>query len=83
MLPEDSTRDLHLPETSTPRTPPIRRYESIDESRNDEVLKKADESTRVAAGWVREQQLETAIPNGSTVTAGDVVVRETCELVNA
>jgi hypothetical protein len=100
----------------------IRRYESIDQSRKDEVLKKvdenllpalkdlpgfhgytlidggdgvitsvgffdtasqADESTRVAAGWVREQQLETAIPNAPTVTAGDVVVHETSELVKA
>ena len=80
----------------------IRRYESIDQSRKSEVLKKvdenllpllkdlpgfngyslidagngvmtsvgffdteaqADESTRIAGSWLREQKLETALPN--------------------
>jgi hypothetical protein len=100
----------------------IRRYESIDQSRKDEVLKKVDEnllpalkdlpgfqgyslidagngvmtsvgcfdtaaqaeeSTRIAGSWLREQKLETALPNPPKITAGDVVVHETRELVKA
>ena len=100
----------------------IRRYESIDESRKSELVKKvgegllpklselpgfhgyslvdagdgvmtsvgffdtaaqADESTRVAAGWLREQKLETALPNAPKITSGDVVVHKTRELVSA
>ena len=100
----------------------IRRYESIDQSRKDEVLKKvdanllpalrdlpgfhgytlidagngvmtsvgffdtaaqADESTRIAGSWLREQKLETALPNPPKITGGDVVVHETSELVKA
>ena len=100
----------------------IRRYESIDQSRKDEVLKKvdenllpalrdlpgfhgytlidagngvmtsvgffdtaaqADESTRIAGSWLREQKLETALPNPPKITGGDVVVHETREFVKA
>ena len=100
----------------------IRRYESIDQSRKDEVLKnvdenllpalkdlpgfngyslidagngvmtsvgffdtaaQADESTRIAAGWLREQKLETALPNAPKLTSGAVVVHKTRELVQA
>ena len=100
----------------------IRRYESIDQSRKDEVLKKvdetllpklaelpgfngyslidagdgvmtsvsffdtsaqADESTRIAASWLREQKLETALPNAPKITSGNVVVHKTRELVQA
>ena len=100
----------------------IRRYESIDQSRKSEVLKKvdetlvptlselpgfsgysvidagngvmtsvgffdtaaqADESTRVAGSWLREQKLETALPNPPKITSGDVVVHKTRELVQA
>ena len=100
----------------------IRRYESIDESRKSEVLKKvdedllpalkdlpgfngyslidagngvmtsvgffdtaaqADESTRIVGSWVREQKLETALPNAPKITTGDVVVHKTSELVKA
>lgn len=100
----------------------MRRYESIDESRRSEVLKKvdesllpalselpgfgsyslvdsgngvmtsisffdsaaqADESTRVAGSWLREQKLETALPNPPKVTSGDVVVNKTRELVQS
>ena len=100
----------------------IRRYESIDQSRKSEVLKKvdenlvptlselpgfngyslvdagngvmtsvsffdtaaqADESTRVAGGWLREQKLETALPSAPKITSGDVVVHKTRELVQA
>ena len=94
----------------------IRRYESIDQSRKSEVLKKvdenllpllkdlpgfngyslidagngvmtsvgffdteaqADESTRIAGSWLRDQKLETALPNRPKITAGDVVIHET------
>jgi hypothetical protein len=100
----------------------IRRYESIDQSRKSEVLKKvdenllpllkdlpgfnsyslidagngvmtsvgffdteaqADESTRVAGSWLREQKLETALPNRPKITAGDVLVHETAVPVQA
>jgi hypothetical protein len=100
----------------------IRRYESIDSSRTDELVKKADEtlvpslselpgfsgyylidtgngvmssisffdtsahadeSTRLASNWVREQKLETALPNPPKITSGEVVVHKTRELVQA
>jgi len=98
----------------------IRRYESIDESRKSELVKKvdesllpklselpgfhgyslidagdgvmtsvgffdtaaqADESSRFAAAWLREEKLETALPNAPKITSGDVVVHKTRELV--
>jgi hypothetical protein len=100
----------------------IRRYESIDKSRTDELVKTAreslvpkltelpgfsgyylieaddgvmssvgifdtpahaDESTRIASDWVRENKLETALPKAPKVTTGKVVVHELRELVQA
>ena len=100
----------------------IRRYESIDKARTDELVKKADEtlvpslselpgfsgyylidtgngvmssisvfdtadhadqSTRLASNWVREQNLETVLPNSPKITSGEVVVNKTSELVQA
>jgi hypothetical protein len=100
----------------------IKRYEGIDESRTDELVKnvgenllprlsempgfsgyylieagngvmssigffetsaQADESTRVAATWVREEKLEKAFPNPPKVTGGKVIVHETNGLVRA
>jgi hypothetical protein len=100
----------------------IRRYESVDQSRTSELVKKADEtlvprlsklpgfsgyhlieagngvmssvgffetsaqvdeSTRVASNWVREEKLETALPNAPKITTGEVVVHKTRELVTA
>ena len=43
----------------------------------------ADESTRVASDWVRDQNLEKALPNPPKVTSGEVVVQKTGELVQA
>jgi hypothetical protein len=43
----------------------------------------ADESTRVASTWVRENKLETALPTAPKITSGKVVAHETRELVQA
>jgi hypothetical protein len=43
----------------------------------------ADESTRIASQWVREQKLETVLPNPPKITTGEVVVHKTRELVQA
>jgi hypothetical protein len=43
----------------------------------------ADESTRVAATWVREEKLETALPNPPRITGGEVIVHKTNGLVRA
>ena len=43
----------------------------------------ADESTRVATNWVREQKLEDVLPNAPKITTGEVVVQKTGELVSA
>ena len=100
----------------------IRRYESIDQSRKSELIKKldenllptlselpgfngysvidagegvmtsvsffdtqaqADESTRVAASWLREQKLDAVLSTQPKITSGDVVVHKTRELVQA
>ena len=36
----------------------------------------ADESSRVAATWVREEKLETAFPNSPKITDGEVIVHK-------
>jgi hypothetical protein len=100
----------------------IRRYEGVDQSRTDELVKnvgekllprlsempgfegyylieaengvmssigffdtptQADESTRLVETWVREEKLETALPNPPKITGGEVVVHETNSLVRA
>ena len=100
----------------------IRRYESIDQSRKSELVKKvdetllpklselpgfsgyslidagdgvmtsvgffdtsaqADESTRIAASWLREQKLDAVLSTQPKITSGDVVVHKTRELVQA
>jgi hypothetical protein len=38
-----------------------------------ENVEQCEESTRVAAGWVRDEQLETAFPNSPKVTDGKVL----------
>jgi hypothetical protein len=43
----------------------------------------AEESTRAASSWVREEKLETALTSPPKVTTGKVVVREARELVAA
>jgi hypothetical protein len=36
----------------------------------------ADESTRVAAEWVRDEKLDTAFPNAPKITSGKVVAQK-------
>jgi hypothetical protein len=36
----------------------------------------ADESTRVAAAWVRDEKLDTALPNAPKITSGRVVAHK-------
>jgi hypothetical protein len=43
----------------------------------------AEESTRMASHWVRQEHLEAALPKEPTLTAGPVVVHKTRELVEA
>lgn len=96
----------------------IRRYEGVDESRTDELVRnvdeklvprlhempgfngyylieagdgvmssinffetpeQADESTRIASSWVRDEKLETALPNPPKVTGGEVIVKKMVE----
>ena len=100
----------------------IRRYESVDQSRTSELIKKVDEglapklaelpgfqgyylvdagdgvftsiglfdstehaeeSRQLASTWIREEQLETALPVKPKITIGEVVVEKTSELVPA
>jgi hypothetical protein len=48
-----------------------------------ETSAQADESTRVAANWVRDEKLETALPNPPKITGGEVIVHKTNGLVRA
>jgi hypothetical protein len=41
-----------------------------------EDASQAHESTRMAARWVREQQLESALPNTPKITAGPVLAHQ-------
>jgi hypothetical protein len=43
----------------------------------------ADESTRVAANWVRDEKLETALPNPPKIMGGEVLVHKTNGFVRA
>src|SRR4029079_1864534 len=93
----------------------IRRYESVDQSRTDELVKKvdetllprlsqlpgfggyhlikggarlitsrglfdhsaqADESTKIASSWVRDEKLEKALPKAPRVSSGEIVAHK-------
>jgi hypothetical protein len=43
----------------------------------------ADESTRVAAEWVRDEKLETALPNPPKISGGEVIVHKANGFVRA
>ena len=45
-----------------------------------ETSAQADESTRAAATWVRDEKLETALPNAPKITGGEVLVHKTSGL---
>jgi len=48
-----------------------------------DTLEHADESTRVASNWVREQKLENVLPNAPKITSGQVVAHKLSEPVQA
>ena len=37
----------------------------------------ADESTRVSATWIKDEQLEGALPNAPKITFGEVIAKQT------
>ena len=41
-----------------------------------ETSAQADESTKVASNWVRDEKLETAFPNAPKITSGKVVAHK-------
>lgn len=41
-----------------------------------DTLTHASESTRVAADWIREENLETALPNPPKVTEGEIIAHK-------
>jgi hypothetical protein len=41
-----------------------------------ESVEQADESTRVTASWVREEKLDTVLPNPPKITTGKVVAHK-------
>jgi hypothetical protein len=42
-----------------------------------ETSAQADESARVVANWVREEKLETALPNSPKITDGEIMIHKT------
>jgi hypothetical protein len=48
-----------------------------------DTAEQADESTRIAATWVRDEKLEGALPSPPKVTRGEIVVHKLRELVPA
>lgn len=43
----------------------------------------ADESTRLAATWIRDEKLESALPNAPKITFGEVIAQKTNGVVTA
>lgn len=41
-----------------------------------ETLEQGDESTRVAAAWVRDEKLETVLPSAPKLTRGEVIAHQ-------
>ena len=42
-----------------------------------ETAAQGDESTRVAAGWVRDEKLEGVLPNPPKLTSGEIIAHKT------
>lgn len=36
----------------------------------------ADEATKIAATWIRDERLESALPNPPTITSGNVIAQQ-------
>jgi hypothetical protein len=47
-----------------------------------ETSAQADESTRVAADWVRDEKLETTLPNAPMVLSGKIIAHKTNGILN-
>jgi hypothetical protein len=43
----------------------------------------SDASTEASATWVREQKLDSALPNAPKITRGEILVEDTRQLVQA
>jgi hypothetical protein len=41
-----------------------------------ETVEQADASTQVAATWVRDEKLESALPNAPKITSGEVIAHQ-------
>ena len=41
-----------------------------------ETVEQGEESTRVAAAWVRDEKLETVLPNAPKITSGEVIAHQ-------
>jgi hypothetical protein len=41
-----------------------------------DTAEQADKSSRIASNWVRDEKLETALPNAPKITLGEVVARD-------
>jgi hypothetical protein len=44
-----------------------------------ETQEQADELTQIASNWVRDEKLETALPNPPKITGGEVIVKKMVE----
>ena len=44
-----------------------------------DTMAQADESTRLSATWVRDEKLETMLPNPPKVTGGEVIAKKIVE----
>ncbi len=44
-----------------------------------DTMAQADESTRLSATWVRDEKLDTILPNPPKVTGGEVIVNKVVE----
>jgi hypothetical protein len=47
-----------------------------------ETAEQADESTKLAASWVRDEKLENAFPNSPKITSGKVVTHKNGVIVS-
>jgi hypothetical protein len=48
-----------------------------------DTMAQAEEWNRLAANWVRDEKLDTALPNPPKITGGEVIVHKTNGLVRA